>query len=137
MEQQVSADAAANSRDFFTALNHCTGYALTVGAVELVDVATERYGLAGPLSGVLGDVVNAGVEWSVAEVFEGPVPVDTASRSAWDTGLDLRDLRNQHALLIHNAVYESVPLGDVPPGLRSVDGDRVPLTEMTSEQRGL
>ncbi|WZH54342.1 MAG: hypothetical protein PIR53_10205 [Nocardioides alkalitolerans] len=132
---QEASDADANERGFFEALEHGTGYALTIGAGEVVNTATERYGLAGPLSGVLGDVVNAGVDWSVSEVFEEPPPVDTSRESAWQASLDLGDLRLQNTLVINNAVYESVPVEELPDELRTDDGARVRMTEMTPEQQ--
>lgn len=131
--QQAASDAAANDRSFFDALEYGAGYALTVGAGEAVGVATERYGLAGPLSGVLGDVVNAGVDWSVAEVFEGPAPVDTSAQTAWDSQSYGTGFGAQNALVINNAVYESLPVEQIPQELRA-DGARVPMAEMTPEQ---
>ncbi|GAB3086395.1 hypothetical protein [Nocardioides zeae] len=134
---QEASDAHANERGFFEALEHGTGYALTIGAGEVVNTATERYGLAGPLSGVLGDVVNAGVDWSVTELFEGPPSVNTSRESAWQTSLDLDGLRLQNTLVINNAVYESVPVEDLPDELRTDDGGRVRMTEMTTQQQNL
>lgn len=133
VSQQEASDAAANDRGFFEALEYGTGYALTVGAGEAVGVATERYGLAGPLSGVLGDVVNAGVDWSVAEVFEGPAPVDTSTQTAWDSQSYGTELGMQNALVVNNAVYESLPLEQIPEQLRT-SGVRVPMVDMTQEQ---
>jgi hypothetical protein len=133
VSEQEASDAAANDRGFFEALEYGTGYALTVAAGEAVGVATERYGLAGPLSGVLGDVVNAGVDWSVAEVFEGPAPIDTSAQTAWDSRSYGAALGMQNALVIHNAVYESLPLERIPEELRD-GGVRVPMAEMTQEQ---
>ena len=133
VSEHEASDAAANDRGFFEALEYGTGYALTVAAGEAVGVATERYGLAGPLSGVLGDVVNAGVDWSVAEVFEGPAPVDTSTQTAWDSRSYGTELGMQNALVINNAVYESLPLEQIPEQLRT-SGVRVPMVDMTQEQ---
>lgn len=131
---QERADAAANDPGLSQALEHGTGYGLTIAAGEAADLATERWGIAGPLSGVLGDALNAGVDWTVAEVFEGPAPVDTSSATYVGNAEHAAYLRSQNNLVIDNAVYQSVPLAEVPAELRRPDGSRIPLAEMTPEQ---